>query len=114
MIVEEHRTDEITSGTPIYDVPRATRTLTPNQMTAIRDAMQLFVEDDIAQGVPPQAIEYCPGCDAPRPLPGFVRYEDAALCNACATEYEIARTGGLVADAATYLRDKADHIAQSR
>jgi hypothetical protein len=72
--------------------------------------MALFVEDDLARGVSPRETEYCPGCDDARPLPGFVLYDRASayafVCNACATEYEIARMRGSVSEIGEFLLDK--------
>ncbi|MGE0544274.1 MAG: hypothetical protein AB7R89_29275 [Dehalococcoidia bacterium] len=106
MIAHEHRSDAGGAEPPAYAVSPATRALTSQQVAAIRDVMHLFLEDDLDRGIPPGVSEYCPACDAPKPLPGFVRYDDVALCNACATDYEIARTRGLVQDAATYIDDR--------
>ena len=111
MITHEHHTEVEGSGSSSYAVPHATRVLTTRQLAAIRNAMHLFVEDDLARGVSPSLSEYCPACDAPKPLPGFVRYDDVALCNACATDYEIARTRGLVQSAATFVFDRNAPVA---
>jgi hypothetical protein len=103
MFVREYSTEAVAAGTPVHGAP-ATLSLTPQQVAAIRDVMHIFVEDDLDRGVPLRASAYCPACDAPRPLAGFVRYDDVALCNACATDYEIARTRGLVADASEFIQ----------
>jgi hypothetical protein len=113
MITHEHHTKEDGLGSTSYAVPLATRALTTRQLAAIRDAMHLFVEDDLARGVSPSASEYCPACDASKPLPGFVQYDDVALCNACATDYEIARTRGLVQYAASFTRERNAHAVLS-
>ena len=113
MIAREFRTDAGGSEPPTHSVPLATRALTTRQLAAIRDAMHLFVEDDLERGVPSNMSEYCPACDAPKPLPGFVRYDDVALCNACATDYEIARTRGLVQSATTFIREMNAHAVSS-
>jgi hypothetical protein len=113
MIAHDFRSDAGGSEPPAYAVPHATRALTTRQVAAIRDAMHLFVEDDLERGVPSNVSAYCPSCDAPRPLPGFVRYDEVALCNACATDYEIARTRGLVQDAKTYIADRTSRAVPS-
>jgi hypothetical protein len=109
MITHDQQSETADVDSPVYAVGHATRALTTRQLAAIRNAMHLFVEDDLERGVPSNASEYCPACDAPKPLPGFVRYDDVALCNACATNYEIARTRGLVQSATTFIREVNAH-----
>lgn len=113
MITHDPQPDTADGDSPAYAVQHATRVLTTRQLAAIRDAMHLFVEDDLARGISPSTTEYCVACDAPKPLPGFVRYDDVALCNACATDYEIARTRGLVQSAATFILERMAHAAPS-
>ena len=72
------------------------RSLSGNQLAAIRAVMRLFVEDDLAQGVSPRDRIECVACAAVRPAPGFVTYDGSTVCNACATAYEIDRARGLV------------------
>ena len=88
------------------------RGLTPGQLAATQMAMALLVQDDLARGVPRFMTKYCPGCDAARPLPGFVLYDrasaDAFVCNACATEYEVSRMERLVQDICEFLSGKTD------
>ena len=103
MLAQDQTAETEDPMSPAYTAPPATRALTARQLAAIRDVMHLFVEDDLDRGVSSTMSEYCPACDAPQPLPGFVRYDDTALCNACATEYEIARTRGLIHDAASFI-----------
>lgn len=90
---------------------RTLRGLTPGQIAAVRSAMQLFVEDDLARGVPDMRGLYCGACDRIRPSPGFIHYkEDGAaypLCNACATAYELARLDGEAAGIEQYLHELA-------
>jgi hypothetical protein len=80
------------------------RELTAAQERAIRAAMQTFVEDDLAFGSGRGLTRWCEGCRAQRPAPGFVAYEEAALCNPCATQFEIARARGLVWTPADFIR----------
>jgi hypothetical protein len=68
--------------------------------------MRLFVEDDLARGTLRHAKMYCDGCERPQAAAGFISYERYALCNNCATEYEVARARGAVASAGQYVRDK--------
>ena len=87
------------SGTNGYampaSVPEATRTLTPDQLRAIRTVMRLFKEEDLGAGRERIAPRWCVHCEAHRPGAGFIRYEDGDLCNPCATEYEIVRARGI-------------------
>lgn len=82
------------------------RPLSPEQVTAIRAVMQLFVEDDIANGVSPQKRMYCDACQKLQPALGFIEYDRHLLCNGCAIEYEVARARGLALSAGQYVRDK--------
>lgn len=78
--------------------------LTPQQREAIREAMRTFIEEDFARGVPADRTERCDACARERPSAGFVTYEQARLCNDCATRYEILRTQGAVRDVGEFLR----------
>ena len=80
--------------------------LSKSQLDAIRAAMELFVQDDIAQGLSPDKRLYCEACERTRPAAGFIQYDRYLFCNACATEYEIARARGLAANPGHYVRDK--------
>ncbi|HZU77271.1 MAG TPA: hypothetical protein VFA70_10940 [Dehalococcoidia bacterium] len=80
--------------------------LSAAQIEAIRAAMRLFVEDDLARGMVRQSRLYCDACEQARPAAGFIHYGRYALCNACAIEYEVARTRGQVTTAGQYVRDK--------
>lgn len=82
------------------------RALTRAQVDAIRTAMHLFVEDDIARGNIRQARLYCDACECARPAAGFIQYDRYAMCNRCATEYEVGRARGQVGSAGQYVRDK--------
>ncbi len=79
------------------------RWLTPEQVRAVAAVMHLFVEDDLANGVSPARGLWCDACERVRPAPGFIRYDQRQVCNACATEYEIQRARGLVRSIKEYL-----------
>lgn len=66
-------------------------TLSRTQTQAVRAVMRLFAEEDLAHGVPRSARRVCERCRRPRPAAGFICYTGAALCNACATAFELAR-----------------------
>lgn len=82
------------------------RPLSAAQVTAIRSAMRVFVDDDLARGIEPQRRLYCDGCERARPAAGFIQYERYAMCNECATEYEVARARALLASPGQFIRDK--------
>jgi len=84
------------------DVSRM-RVLTQRQERAIRTAMQTFVDDDLAFGSLRSTQRWCDCCRADRSAPGFVDYDCGALCNRCATEYELSRARGLVWTPAEFL-----------
>jgi hypothetical protein len=79
------------------------RLLTPTQERAIRTAMQTFVDDDLAFGSLQTTRRWCVRCEGERPAPGFVEYDCGALCNRCATEYELSRARGVVWTPAEFL-----------
>ena len=79
------------------------RTLTAAQERAIRTAMQIFVEEDLAFGARRAALRWCVRCAAERPGAGSIDYECGSLCNPCATAYELARAQGLVRTPAQFL-----------
>jgi hypothetical protein len=79
------------------------RWLSAEQVRAVAAVMRLFVEDDLANGVSPARGLWCDACERVRPAPGFIRYEQRQVCNACATEYEIQRARGLVRSIKEYL-----------
>jgi hypothetical protein len=82
------------------------RLLSPSQLSAVRSAMRLFIEDDLARGVSSWQRAYCDSCQRPRPAAGSIKYDRYALCNACATEYEVARARGLPLSPGQFVRDK--------
>src|SRR5579885_3057821 len=71
------------------------RALTPNQVEAIRAIMRLFVDDDLGRGLDPRARLHCDRCESPQPAAGSVRYGRFTFCNACSTEFELARARAL-------------------
>jgi hypothetical protein len=85
----------------------AGRALTPDQVAAIRAVMRLFVEDDLANGVPSGKRMYCDACQQAQPALGFIQYERHLMCNGCAVEYEVARARGMALSAGQFVRDKA-------
>lgn len=82
----------------------AVRQLSERQIEAIHTVMQLFVEDDLANGMAGDAERDCRGCGRVRPAAGFIRYGDADVCNTCATNYELARVSGEVTTFDRFLR----------
>ncbi|HZQ36562.1 MAG TPA: hypothetical protein VFD32_11555 [Dehalococcoidia bacterium] len=91
---------------PLVERMPAQRSLSHGQIEAIRSAMQLFVDDDLARGVRRTDRMYCDACQRPRPAAGVIRYGRYALCNCCATEYEVARAKGALASPGQFVRDK--------
>ena len=89
-----------------FAAPTATRTITPEQVEAVRAVMRLFIEDDLKNGVAADRRMYCDGCEQPRSMAGFIQYDRHALCNDCATEYEVARLRGLTCSVGEFVRDK--------
>ncbi len=77
--------------------------LSRSQTRAIREAMRLFAEDDLAHGVLPTAQRPCVRCRRNRPAAGFIHYTDGALCNSCATSYELARIRHAVASVGEFI-----------
>jgi hypothetical protein len=77
-------------------MPAAPRTLTREQVEAIRRAMATFVEEDLTQGGTRLTPRWCIRCDAHRPGAGFITYDGGDLCHPCAVDYELARTCGRV------------------
>ncbi len=84
----------------------STRSLSRGQVEAIRSAMRLFVDDDLARGVRQTDRMYCDACQRPRPAAGVIRYGRYSLCNCCATEYEVARAHGGLFTPGQFVRDK--------
>jgi hypothetical protein len=73
----------------------------PVQIEAIRVAMRVFLEDDLAAGPPQTDPRPCARCHADRPGAGFISYDGVDLCHTCAVSFEILRAGvhaGTVAD----------------
>ncbi|HLZ72995.1 MAG TPA: hypothetical protein VKV26_24090 [Dehalococcoidia bacterium] len=97
------------SVAPLITLPAAetaTRSLSRGQIEAIRSAMRLFIDDDLARGVRQTDRVYCDACQRPRPAAGVIRYGRYALCNGCATEYEVARAHGALSTPGQFVRDK--------
>jgi hypothetical protein len=87
--------------------PPAVRALRPEQAAAIAAMMRLFVEDDLANGVPPTRRMNCDACQRLQPAAGFIQYDRYLFCNGCAIDYELARARGLALSAGQYVRDRA-------
>lgn len=85
---------------------RTVRAISRSRLAAIRAAMYRFVQDDVSRGLAPDERRYCDACECPRAAAGFVQYDRYLICNACATEYEIANARGLAVTAGQYVRDK--------
>src|SRR5579884_2899674 len=85
---------------------RRPRPLSERQVGAIRTAMRLFVDDDVAQGRTPADRLYCDACELPQPAAGFIRYGRYQVCNACATEYELVRARGLAGSIGQFVRGR--------
>jgi hypothetical protein len=69
--------------------------------------MRLFAEDDLARAGQPGPPLRCDACELPRPAAGFIQYELLGMCNACATEYELARARGDARAPAQYVLRRA-------
>jgi hypothetical protein len=81
------------------------RILTESQIGAIRAAMHLFVEEDAGRDSARGRV-YCDACEHPQPAAGSIRYGRYQICNACATDYEIAHARGLVGSMGQFVRDR--------
>src|SRR5438552_15576556 len=55
---------------PVAPPRESARVLTPSQFAAIREAMLVFIEDDLARGISPTARVYCDACERARPAVG--------------------------------------------
>lgn len=80
------------------------RRLSDEQRAAIRAVMQIFVEDDLAGGMRDDERLPCDACHLDQAAPGFIKYDDLAMCNSCAIDYETARAEGNVFSAADFVR----------
>ncbi len=76
---------------------------TATQERAVREVMRLFADDDMARGVSDAEPAWCDRCAAPRSACGAIRYDRTALCNTCATAFELARLRGTAHTAAQFL-----------
>jgi hypothetical protein len=92
------------SGASTRDGDR--REISPEFLAGVQQVMTLFVEDDLAKGVPAALSLHCHACQRGRPAPGFICYEQYQFCNACATEYEVAVARRLVQSVGQFLRDR--------
>jgi hypothetical protein len=85
--------------------------LSHTQLAAIRAAMQVFVEEDLEQGMTGAQRVFCDACELPRPRPGAIRYQPYLLCNRCATAYEVARAARWVRTAGQFVHGKTSGVA---
>ena len=88
----------------IQDFPEARHRLSSAQVQAIRSAMHLFVEEDLARTPSRTARRLCERCEQERPGAGFIDYDASELCNSCATVFELARARGIVQSLPEFLR----------
>jgi len=96
----------VSTVAPLLDRAPSLRSLSASQIEAIRSAMQLFVDDVLARGVRRTDRMYCDACQRPRSAAGAIHYGRYALCNCCATEYEVARARGALSSPGQFVRDK--------
>jgi hypothetical protein len=75
------------------------------RIAAVIDAMRRLAEKDLARH-DLVARKYCDACQRVRPGAGFVHYGRYAVCNACATEFEVANVRGLLTTIGRFVRDK--------
>lgn len=87
-------------------VSREARALTARQVEAITTVMRLFVEEDLAGGMPAGRRMRCQACGQQQPAAGFVRYGSSDICNRCATAYELCRACGRVRTIEEYLHEE--------
>jgi hypothetical protein len=86
--------------------PAAGRSLSSAQVRAIPAAMRLFVEQDLTESEEPSRRLYCDACQRAQPAAGFIRYCRYQICNACATEYELAQARRLTGSVGQFVRDR--------
>jgi hypothetical protein len=86
--------------------PSTGRMLSRTQEAAIRTAMRLFLDDDLGQLNGPNHRVYCDACQRSQPAAGSIRYRRYQLCNACATQFELALARGFTASAGQFVRDR--------
>lgn len=97
--------EQLNSSFVADSAPCLRRRLTPRQIAAVGEAMKLFIEDDVRKGITHEQRIYCEACEQPRPLAGAISYGHYLFCNACATEFEVAQTGGLALSAGQFVDD---------
>jgi hypothetical protein len=94
-----------------HEIARVGRFLTPQQVESVRAIMRLFLEEDLARGVPRDRQLLCQCCGVIKWAAGFVLYGRSAFCNECATELELSRLRGRCDSAAEFLAWRADQAA---
>ena len=88
------------------DTARRAPDLSRSQASAIRSAMRSFIDEDVASRGYTERRLYCDACQRSRPAPGFIRYCRYQICNACTTEYELARARGVSGSVGQFVRDR--------
>jgi hypothetical protein len=68
--------------------------------------MRLFKEEDLARGASTSRKVYCDACQQTQPAAGAIRYGRYQVCNACATEYELANARGLAGSIGQFVRGR--------
>lgn len=92
-------------------VTQVGRLLTPQQVESVRAIMRLFLEEDLARGVPADRRLLCGCCGLTKWAAGFVLYGRTPFCNDCAAELELSRLRGRCDTAAEFLASRADQAA---
>jgi hypothetical protein len=82
------------------------RAATSGQIRAVYTAMRILAEDDRDRGAPLDTF-ICTACRRDRPVAGAIDYDAGHLCNGCATDFEVLRIAGIVADVDAYLHRTA-------
>ncbi|HTE86281.1 MAG TPA: hypothetical protein VK821_16275 [Dehalococcoidia bacterium] len=82
------------------------RAVSKREIAEICASMRLLADDDLARGFIADRRRYCDACERAVCAAGFVQYERYALCNHCATEYEVATVRGVTSSIGRFVRDK--------
>lgn len=86
------------------------RSASANQLRAVYSAMKVLAEDDRGRGAGIEETICCLACRRDRPAPGSVAYAGRLLCNGCATDFEVLRIAGVVADLDGFLSQPATEL----
>jgi hypothetical protein len=82
------------------------KTLSKREIEEICASMRMLAADDAARGLLKDHRRYCDACQRAVCAAGFVQYDRYALCNHCATEYEVAAARQLASSIGRFVRDK--------